>query len=173
MKGPADRDALWAGLASGALQHVATDHAAGEWPAEKATGSIWTDYGGVPGVELMLPFLFSEGVKKRRITLERLTELVSSEPARFFGVAGRKGRLEPGLDADFAVLDADEAWTVVPERLHGLNRYTPFAGWSFTGRVVATVVRGETVFELRADGERFRGPGTGRFVRRKERIPAV
>ena len=174
VKGAADREALWAGLASGALQHVATDHAAGEWPREKTTGSIWTDYGGVPGVELMVPYLFSEGVRRGRITLERMVELVSSEPARFFGVAGRKGRIEPGLDADLLVLDPGEAWTVEGGRLHNLNRYTPFEGWAFTGRVVATIVRGTTVFERQADGsERFLPPGTGRFVRREERLPAA
>ncbi|HYN40235.1 MAG TPA: allantoinase AllB [Thermoanaerobaculia bacterium] len=172
VKGDADREALWRGLASGAIQHVATDHAAGEWPREKTTGSIWSDYGGVPGVELMVPYLYSEGVLKCRITLERMVELVSSEPARFFGVVSRKGRLEPGFDADFCVLDPDETWTVAPELLHNLNRYSPFAGQAFTGRVATTVVRGQTVFERRADGtETFLPPGMGRFVKREERFP--
>lgn len=173
VKAAADREALWAGLAGGTLQHVATDHAAGEWPREKETGSIWSDYGGVPGVELMVPYLFSEGVGTGRITLERMVELVSSAPARFFGVAGRKGRLEPGYDADLCVLDPAENWTVEPERLHNLNRYTPFAGRTFTGRVVATVVRGRTVWERRTGGgETLLPPGTGRFVRREERFRA-
>ncbi len=170
VKGAGDRDALWRGLADGSLQHVATDHAAAEWPREKTTGSIWSDYGGVPGVELMVPYLHSEGVGKGRITLERMVELVSSGPARFFGLTGRKGRLETGFDADFCVLDPEEAWTVEPERLHNLNRYTPFAGWTFTGRVVATVVRGSTVYERRGDGsEAFLPPGTGRFLKRETR----
>jgi len=174
VKGAADREALWRGLATGSLQHVATDHAAGEWPREKTTGSIWSDYGGVPGVELMVPYLYSEGVRAGRITLERMVELVSSEPARFFGVGGRKGRLEPGFDADFCVLDPNETWQVDPARLHNLNRYSPFAGQAFTGRVVATVVRGQTVFERRADGnEAFLPPGTGRFVKREERVPGI
>ena len=172
VKGAADREALWRGLASGAIQHVATDHAAGEWPREKSTGSIWSDYGGVPGVELVVPYLYSEGVRTGRITLERMVELVSSEPARLFGVGRRKGRLEPGFDADFCVLDPDETWEVEPGRLHNLNRYSPFAGQTFTGRVAATVVRGQTVYERRADGsEAFLPPGTGRFVKREERVP--
>ncbi len=166
VKEPADRDRLWAGLSDGSLQHVATDHAAGEWPSEKTTGSIWTDYGGIPGVELLLPFLFSEGVAKGRITLERMTELVSSAPARFFGVAGRKGRLAPGFDADFAVLDPDEQWKVEAAGLHNLNRYTPFEGWTFTGRVLETWVRGRRSYARTADEAWFGDPGTGRFVRR-------
>ncbi len=101
-----------------------------------------------------------------------MVELVSSEPARFFGVAGRKGRLEPGFDADFCVLDPDEMWEVEPGRLHNLNRYSPFAGHTFTGRVVATVLRGRTAYERRADGsEPFLPPGAGRFVKREERVP--
>lgn len=172
VKTAADREALWEGLATGALQHVATDHAAGEWPREKTTGSIWSDYGGVPGVELMVPYLYSEGVRKGRITLERMVQLVSSEPARFFGCGRRKGRLEPGFEADFCVLDAEEEWTVEPQGLHNLNRYTPFAGRTFTGRVVSTVVRGRSAYERRSDGtEVFSAPGTGRFVKREERVP--
>lgn len=167
VKEPEDRDRLWAGLADGSLQHVATDHAAGEWPGEKTTGSIWTDYGGVPGVELLVPFLFSEGVRRRRITLERMTELVSGAPARFFGVAGRKGRLAAGLDADFAALDPDETWTVDAVALHNLNRYTPFQGWTFTGRVRETWVRGRKVFARTGSETWFGEPGAGQFVRRE------
>ena len=167
VKEPEDRDRLWAGLADGSLQHVTTDHAAGEWPDEKTTGSIWTDYGGVPGVELLVPFLFSDGVGRRRITLERMTELVSGAPARFFGVAGRKGRLAAGLDADFAVLDPDETWTVDAARLHNLNRYTPFQGWTFTGRVRETWVRGRKVFARTGSETWFGEPGAGQFVRRE------
>ena len=96
VKEESDRQRLWQGLESGELSFVATDHAAARWPDEKETGSIWTDYGGVPGVELLLPYLFSEGVVAGRITLQRLTELLCSEPARFFGVDHRKGRLRPG-----------------------------------------------------------------------------
>jgi allantoinase len=174
VKGAGDREALWRGLADGSIQHVATDHAAAEWPREKTTGSIWSDYGGVPGVELMVPYLHSEGVRKGRITLERMVELVSSEPARFFGVAGRKGRLASGFDADLCVLDPDESWTVESDRLHNLNRYTPFAGLAFTGRVVAAVVRGSIVYQRRADGsEDIASPGAGRYLRRETKVPSA
>jgi len=170
VKSESDRRRLWEGLASGDLAYVATDHAAGQWPAEKTTGSIWTDYGGVPGVELLLPYLLSEGVGKGRLTLERLTEVTARAPAEFLGVEGRKGRLEPGFDADFAVVDEHETWTVEAELLHNLNRYTPLNGHELTGRVVATVLRGETVYSRRPDGsERFGDAGFGTWVRRETR----
>jgi allantoinase len=167
VKDESDRARLWQGLASGELSFVTTDHAPGRWPEEKQTGSIWTDYGGVPGVELLLPYLYSEGVVGDRITLKRLTELLSSEPARFFGVDHRKGWLRPGCDADFVVLDDVSRWTVRAENLHNLNRYTPLEGFELTGRVRATYVRGQCVFERRPEGVEFFAPaGTGTWVRR-------
>jgi allantoinase len=170
VKSAADRERLWRGVAEGDLDYVATDHAAGQWPAEKHTGSIWTDYGGVPGVELMLPYLYSEGVRAGRITLERLTEIAAAAPARRFGIENRKGRLAPGLDADFVVLDPDERWTVRAADLHNLNRYTPLEGRTLTGRVRAVYLRGERIFARAAGGgEQFASPGTGRWVRRETR----
>jgi len=171
VKGARDRERLWVGLASGELETVATDHAAGVWPAEKHTGSIWTDYGGVPGVELMLPYLYSEGVRKGRITLERLAEVTASAPARLFGIDGRKGRIAPGFDADFVVLDEDERWTVRAAELHNLNRYTPLEGRELTGRVRATYVRGRQAYRREADGaETFGAPGSGEWVRRETHL---
>ena len=162
-----DRQRLWQGLASGELSFVATDHAAGRWPEEKETGSIWTDYGGVPGVELLLPYLWSEGVVAGRITLQRLTELLASEPARFFGIDHRKGWMRPGCDADFVVFDEGARWTVHADALHNLNRYTPLENFELTGRVRATYVRGQCAFERRPEGTEFFAPaGTGEWVRR-------
>ncbi|RMH19820.1 MAG: allantoinase AllB [Acidobacteria bacterium] len=169
VKSAADQKRLWQGVASGELDYVATDHAAGQWPEEKHTGSIWTDYGGVPGVELMLPYLYSEGVRKGRITLERLVEVTASAPARFFGIERRKGRLAPGLDADLVVFDPDETWTVRAGELHNLNRYTPHEGQLLTGRVRALYVRGRLAYQRRAGGEHFAPPGTGEWVRRESR----
>jgi len=167
VKSASDRERLWKGLVDGDLAFVATDHAAGQWPEEKRTGSIWTDYGGIPGVELMLPYLHSEGVCGGRITLERMVEVTSSEPARFFGVEHRKGTLAPGFDADFVVIDDRETWTVRAESLHNLNRYTPFEGTRLTGRVRSTWVRGCCAYQRRSDGtELFAPAGIGEFVRR-------
>lgn len=167
VKSASDRDRLWKGLAAGDLSFVTTDHAAGQWPEEKQTASIWSDYGGVPGVELMLPYLFSEGVRGRRITLERLVRITASEPARFFGIGHRKGHLRAGFDADFVVFDERERWTVRAAELHNLNRYTPFEDREFTGRVRATFVRGRRVFSRSRENDEDFGPaGHGQWVRR-------
>lgn len=171
VKGPEDRERLWQGLADGELLSVTTDHAPAQWPEEKNTGSFWSDYGGVPGVQLLLPWLFSEGVGRGRITLERLTELLGSGPARLFGVEERKGALRPGLDADFALLDANERWTVRGDDLHGLNRYTPFEGLEVKGRVRRTWLRGRLVYSRDGGHERFGESGVGQYLRRSAADP--
>jgi dihydroorotase-like cyclic amidohydrolase len=163
----ADRERLWQGLASGELELVTSDHAPGRWPEEKSTGSIWTDLDGMPGVELTLSYLYSEGVCQGRITLERLAHLTSTGPARFFGIDHRKGGIRRGLDADFVVLDENETWTVRAADLHSANRYTPFEGRELTGRVRAVYLRGRCVYERRPDGRQsFGPPGAGEFLRR-------
>ena len=167
IKSTDDRERLWRGVEDGEIDFIATDHAPGQWPEEKNTGSIWTDYGGVPGVETLLPYLFSEGVSAGRITLEQLVDLSSAHPARFFGIDDRKGALREGHDADFVVIDDNVRWTVHGSDLHNLNRYTPFEGQEFTGRVRATYLRGQAVFERKADGrELFAPAGRGRWIQR-------
>jgi len=167
VKSMADRERLWQGLADREISFVATDHAPGQWPEEKNTGSIWTDYGGVPGVETLLPYLYSEGVSAGRINLEQLVKLTASHPARFFGVENRKGAFREGHDADFVVFDESVRWEVIGSELHNLNRYTPFEGHELTGRVRATYVRGQAVFERKPDGrELFAPAGCGRWIQR-------
>jgi len=115
----------------------------------------------------MLPYIYSEGYREGRMTLQRLVEVTASEPARFFGIDHRKGHLREGYDADFVVFDESERWTVSGSSLHNLNRYTPFEGRDWIGRVRATYVRGVSAFERRPEGTEFFAPaGTGRWVKR-------
>jgi len=167
VKSAADREALWNGLDSGSLLYVASDHAAAQYPEEKETGSVWTDYGGIPGVELLLPTLYSEGYRAGRISLSRLVEITSSAPAGFLGLGGRKGKLAPGYDADFAVIDEEDHVTVRAGDLHNRNRYTPLEGRLLEGRVIQTWVRGRRVYRYRRDGrDEFGAPGGGKWIRR-------
>ncbi len=147
VKSEADRQALWQGLADGTIDMVATDHAPGQWPEEKSTGSFWGDYGGVPGVELMLSYLLSEGVAKGRLTLERAVQLVSAGPARVHRLAPAKGSLMAGADADLVLFDPHARWTVRADELVTRQKYTPFEGLTLTGRVQRTYVRGNLVFD--------------------------
>ena len=150
---------------------VGSGHTAVQWPEEKHTGSIWTDRAGAPTVEILLPYLYSEGVCTGRISLERLVELTSSNPARFFGVDHLKGALTPGLHADFVVFDDNFSWTPHDSKVHGLNRFTPFDGRKLTGRVRSTYLRGRCIYRRTPDGQEMYGPaGYGEWIRRGQEL---
>jgi allantoinase len=167
VKGAADRDGLWRALADGTLDFVATDHAPCPL-AEKEVDSVWQAYGGLPGVETLLPFLLGEGVHRGRLTLARLVEVVSAAAARRWGLDGRKGALAVGRDADIVLVDPDAEWTVRGAELHGKAGWTPFEGRVLRGRVMRTFVRGRLVYDAGTGvlGE----PGWGTFVPREHPV---
>ena len=99
-----NRDGLWQRLAAGSIAFAASDHAPCR-KQDKQSGSIWTDYAGMPGCETLLPFLFSEGYCRKRLNLQRLVEVTSTPAARLYGLAKRKGSIEPGKDADLALIN--------------------------------------------------------------------
>ncbi len=165
-----DRKRLWQGLRDSSVEMINSGHVAIQWPEEKNTGSIWTDRAGFPGVQWTLPYLYSEGVSTGRISLEKLVELVSAGPARFFGIDHLKGALKPGMHADFVVFDDNQTWEVRASNVHGLNRFTPFEGTTWTGRVRATYLRGNCVYRLTPDGrEMFGTPGSGQWITRGQK----
>lgn len=168
VKEAADREALWRGVVAGSIAFISTDHAAGEWPREKQSGGFHTDYGGIPGVEFLLPWTYTHGVQAGRISLETMVERLCSAPARNFGLADRKGALAAGLDADFVVLDETCSWTASAAAMHCLNRYTPFEGEQLGARVLSTWIRGRCVYSQAEDAFPA-GSGWGRYTRRHGR----
>jgi dihydroorotase-like cyclic amidohydrolase len=160
-----NRDHLWAQLVDGTIDFVASDHA--PCPAEeKTTGSIWTDYGGIPGTGTLLPFLYSEGYAQDRLSLNRLLEVTAENAARRYGLDDRKGSIAVGKDADLALVDPQATWTVRGAELHSKGKITPFEGMTFRGRVQATFVRGTVVYT--ADRGIVAPPGHGRWLRRRK-----
>ena len=109
LRGADDREALWKAIRSGEIDTIGSDHApyridAGKLPEGRRTG-FHQVANGLPGIELRLPLLFSEGVSKGRITVSDFVRLVSTNPARLFGLFPRKGTLAIGSDADIVVWD--------------------------------------------------------------------
>ena len=141
-----NREHLWRALADGLLDFAGSDHAPAP-TAAKQTGSIWSDYAGIPGTGTLLPYLYSEGYARGRLSLERLLAVTSGNAARRFGLHDRKGSIEPGMDGDLVVIDPAADWTVRGESFLSKGRLTPFEGHTFAGRVVATIVRGTVVYE--------------------------
>jgi len=160
-----NRDGLWELLAAGAIAFVASDHA--PCPAhEKNTGSIWTDYGGIPGVGTLLPYMVSEGYMAGRLTLSRLTEAIAGMPAQRYGLARRKGAIAVGNDADLVWFDPNAEWTVEGQKFLSQGKVTPFEGMRFKGRVVKTFVRGREVYNC--ESGICVEPGYGRWLARNE-----
>jgi dihydropyrimidinase len=166
LRTPADREALWAGLADSSLDLVATDHVPDRLDTEKAAAANDVPFNqisnGSPGIETLLAILYSEGVAKGRITLERMVDLVATTPARRFGL-GAKGALEVGRDADIVLFDPTPDRTIRAADLHHSSDYTPYEGLAVTGAVQSVFVRGRAVIR---DGGFVGTRGVGRFVER-------
>jgi dihydropyrimidinase len=162
----ADRDALWAGLADGSLDLVATDHVPDRLDTEKAEAANGVPFNkisnGAPGIETLLAILYGEGVAKDRITLERMVDILATTPARRFGL-GSKGALEVGLDADVVLFDPAATRAIRATDLHHTSDYTPFEGLEVNGVVRQVLVRGRTVVK---DGAFMGERGFGRFIER-------
>ncbi|MBL7108607.1 MAG: allantoinase AllB [Candidatus Cloacimonetes bacterium] len=144
-----DREYLWKGLQNESISFVATDHAGCIPKKEKNTVSIWTDYAGIPGCELLLPYLFSEGYLKDKISLKKTVSLLSTNAAKFYGLYPKKGSLEIGTDADFAIINLTEENVIKGKNLHCKGKYTPFEGETFSAKIDKTFCRGEMIVDKR------------------------
>jgi dihydroorotase-like cyclic amidohydrolase len=161
IKSQENRDRLWELLVNGAIDFVASDHAPS--PAmEKATGSIWTDYGGIPGSGTLLPYVFSEGYVKGRLSLKRLLQVVCENAAKRYGIYDRKGSIAVGKDADFALVDPQGEWVVEGAKFLSKGKITPFEGVTLKGRIVKTVLRGQVIYD--ADAGITAPAGYGRWL---------
>jgi dihydropyrimidinase len=159
-----DSEALWTGLADGAIDVLATDHA--PWTrAQKLDPalSITNLKPGVSDLQFMLPMFFSEGVGKRQLPLERFVAVTSANPARIFGLYPKKGVVREGSDGDVVIWDPQRTHQVRASEDRSRSDYSPYEGWDVRGWPVMTIRRGEVVFE----GDAIKAkPGSGRMIRR-------
>ncbi|MEM9061975.1 MAG: dihydropyrimidinase [Pseudomonadota bacterium] len=161
----ATQDVLWRHIQMGTFTVVSSDHA--PYRADE-TGKFHAGpdapfnkiANGMPGIEMRLPMMFSEGVVKGRIPLGQFVGLSSTNAARLYGMS-TKGDIAVGLDADLAIWDPAEEW--VAGEMHDNMDYNPFAGMTITGRPVTVLTRGNRIVE---NGELVARPGDGRFVPR-------
>ncbi len=163
----ASQAAIWEGLHQGVFDVVSSDHCpfryddpAGKLAPRGRSSFRWVP-NGIPGVETRLPILFSEGVSKGRIDLQRFVALTSTNHARIYGLYPRKGSIAVGFDADVALWDPNRKETIRQEILHHGADYTPWEGFEVTGWPVMTLVRGEVVAQ---DGRIVGTKGSGRAI---------
>jgi dihydropyrimidinase len=153
----ADVEELWAGLRDGILDVVGSDHVPDRLDTEKAGPAppVPEISNGGPGAETLLSVVFSEGVARGRISVERLSEVLAATPARLFGLPS-KGVIEVGRDADLVLWEPGARRTIRQAELHHTSDYTPYEGMEVRGAPVRVLLRG-------ADPE----AGGGRFIERR------
>lgn len=156
------RERLWRALADGHIDLVATDHS----PAPGALkhiedGNFLDAWGGIASLQISLPVVWT-GAAARHIPIERVAHWMSAAPARLAGLDARKGAIKAGYDADLVIVDPDREMTVDASRLYHRHAVTPYDGARLRGVVMATMLRGEIVFE---HGDCV-GPPTGRTILR-------
>jgi len=141
-----NREALWRALHEGLIDFVATDHSPCPPAMKRRDEGRWDlAWGGIASLGLALPVM-ATAMRKRGIGFERLGHWLVAAPAQLAGLAGRKGSLAPGADADVVVFDPNPAWTVTPGDLHFRHKLSPYLGAELRGSVVETWLRGAAVF---------------------------
>ena len=161
-----DQEAIWKALRNGTLSVVSTDHCAFKFDGQKNLGR--DDFSkipnGVPGIEERMMVMHQGGVNDNRFSLNQLVALTATNPAKLFGLEGRKGSIAAGYDADLVLWDFKAHATLSKENLHSAVDYTLYEGHVVKGVPQKVWVRGELV----VDGETFLGqPGNGKFQPRK------
>jgi dihydropyrimidinase len=162
------RDALWAALADGTVDVVATDHCS--WTLERKISSdrFTRMPPGMSNLETLVPMLYSEGVAKGRLSISRWVDLIATNPAKIFGMYPRKGAIVEGADADLVVFDPGRKVIVKAREMHSRADYDPFEGFEVTGWPKMTISRGVPIV---ADRKVDAPAGRGEFIARKQFSP--
>ncbi len=158
-----DVDALWKGLSAGDIHTVATDHA--PWTREQKMDpsmNVSRLRPGVNNLQFMLPLLYSEGVRKGRLSLERFVAVTSTNAARLFGLCPQKGTIAIGVDADLVLWDPDETRKVGEDEIFSRAGFSVYEGWEVTGWPTVTIRRGQVVYQEERITAR---PGSGQALR--------
>ena len=159
-----DQATLWAGINQGLVQVVGTDHCPFMWEQKKMGEQDFSKIpNGHPAIEHRMELLFSEGVNKGRISLNRYVEVTSTNAAKIFGMYPRKGTLSIGSDADIILMDPQRKHTISAETHHMNCDYSGYEGWEVTGKIDTVILRGKVAV---ADGETRVEKGYGQFIKR-------
>jgi dihydropyrimidinase len=164
LRGPEEPDRLWTLAEGEAVDLIATDHCDYTAAQKIAQDDFTQTPGGLPGMETLLPLMYTYGVAEGHLALPQLVELLSASPARLWGLWPRKGALLPGSDADVVIYDSQPEGVIGAESLHYLAGYTSYEGLRVQGRVKTTISRGQIVYK---ESNFIGHKGRGEFVARK------
>lgn len=161
-----DQDSLWAGINQGTVQVVATDHCPFKWAQKKMGEKDFSKIpNGHPAIENRMELLFSEGVVKGKISLNKFVEVTSTNAAKIFGMFPRKGCIAVGSDADLVIFDPNKQHTISAKTHHMNVDYSAYEGWPVTGKCKTTILRGQVA----VDGGKVKvHKGYGQFIKRNK-----
>ena len=159
LKKPADVARLWEGLQNGEVSVVSTDTCTFTREQKAMWEGDWTKIPmGMPGLETLMPVVYTHGVLEGRIDIETMCRKLSTDPARIMGLYPRKGALQVGSDADIAIIHPDHKLTVDPSTMETNADWSPFEGWEMAGFARTTLSRGEVIVDkYKVVGEAGRG----------------
>jgi dihydropyrimidinase len=166
-----DQQALWNGLEQGLVHTVATDHCPFCMAQKKmGEGDFSKIPNGAPGIENRIELMFSEGVLKNRLSLNRFVEVCATAPAKIFGLYPRKGTIAVGADADLVVFDPKQQHTLSRETQHMNCDYSAYEGWKVTGKTRTVLLRGTIAIDR---GQAHVGKGFGKYLPRTRYNPVA
>ena len=157
-----DNLALQEALCNGEIQVVATDHCSFTRAQKLESHDTRTIYPGIPGSEEMLPLIHNLVANGALLTLNEMVNVLSTGPAKYFGLYPHKGVLREGSDADIVIFNPDISWTLSSENTHSECGYTPYEGTNVIGKAVMTYLRGRLIM---GSGMYLGIPGDGRFIK--------
>lgn len=159
-----DQATLWAGLNQGLVQIVGTDHCPFEWKKKLMGKEDFSKIpNGHPAIEHRMELLYSEGVDKGKISLNKYVEVTSTNAAKIFGMFPQKGTIGIGSDADIIIFDPKKKHTISSKTHHMNVDYSGYEGWKLTGKVETVLLRGKVAID---NGKQKVNKGYGKFIKR-------
>ena len=159
LKTRSDVNSLWEAIKTGVIDAIASDHAPS--PRSEKEVDVWKAWGGIPVIELIIPFTFTFGVKSGRISFRKFIDVVSTNPAKIMKIYPKKGSIAIGSDADIVVLDINDCRKIDASKLHHKVDWCPFEGVEMCGWPLHVLVYGNIVVENK---ELVAKPGIGEYL---------
>ncbi|MCZ7663853.1 MAG: amidohydrolase family protein [Thermoleophilia bacterium] len=165
IKDESDREALWEAVKDGTIDSLGTDNVSLNKEIKGTGKGMLGAMPGYPVLQTHLPVLLHEGVNKRGVSIERIVEITSKNPAEIFGIYPKKGTIAVGSDADLVVVDLDKEQVVDADKIYSFADFSLYQGRTLKGWPVMTVKGGRVAVE---DGNVVAEAGLGSFIRRSK-----
>lgn len=137
---------LWVAVANGEIDVISSDHSPAPASMKTITDNYFEGWGGISGAQSTFNIMLTEGYAKRNLPLEKIVELMAVNPAKIFGLS-TKGQIAQDFDADFAIVNLNESFTLENEDLFYRHQHSPYVGKTFQGKVKTTIVNGKVVYD--------------------------